>query len=267
MEISSPRLGPGNCPEFSPEDSQIVFLYNGPTTPGGDSGVYFMQADGSNRRPLGIYGRPKWSPQSQQLLIAGFSRPTIVTIMDIRPEQSEELDVPGHQIFSVPNWVSEGTIVAVIGPAGGPGDTIALVDVTAAARGKVKEVLWKRTTEADVLPYGPIYSPVSRRCVFIGKTPGKGRALYTFEPGKPAALRRLESGGSFDNLIQDPIFSPDGRFVVFSTDRKPPLGPGDDVPSSRPDAGTDPTLWSRRVGSSAKSPDTSAPPRDRPRLP
>jgi RNA polymerase sigma factor (sigma-70 family) len=95
-------------------------------------------------------------------------------------------------------------------------------------------VSWKRADEDDVLPYGPIYSPVSRRCAFIGKTPGKGRALYAFEAGKPGRPRRLESEGSFDNLIQDPIFSPDGRFVVFSSDRKPPHGLADEVPARWP---------------------------------
>jgi hypothetical protein len=227
--LSVRDLGLGNCPDFSPADDRIVFLLNAATEPGDEIGVWQMRADGSGRRPLGSYGRPKWSPQSHQFLIAGFSSPATVTIMDIRPERSGNLDIPGHRIFSVPSWASEGTIVAVLGPAAGPGDTIALVDMTDPARGKVKEVLWKRADGADVLPYCPIYSPVSRRCAFIGKTPGMGRALYAFEPGKPGRPRRLESKDSFDNLIQDPIFSPDGRFVVFSSDRKPPHDPGDEA--------------------------------------
>jgi RNA polymerase sigma factor (sigma-70 family) len=222
-------LGEGNCPDFSPADDRIVFLLNSVAEPGAQIGVWLMQSDGSGRRSLGTYGRPKWSPDSRQFLIVSFSNPTQVTIMDVRPERSGVLDLPGHQIFSVPSWADEGTIVAVIGA--GAGDTIALIDVTDPARGKVKEVLWKQGRGLDVKPYGPIYSPVARRCVFIGKTEGTGRALYSFRHGQPDPPRRLEAEGLFDNLIQDPIFSPDGRYIVFSSDRKPDHNPRTAAPA------------------------------------
>ncbi len=214
-------LGEGNCPDFSPADDRIVFLLNSTAEPGAQVGVWLMQSDGSGRRSLGTYGRPRWSPESRQFLIASFSNPTTVTIMDVRPERSGNLELPDRHMFSVPSWAGEGTIVAVIGPADAPGDTIALIDVTDPSRARVKEVLWKRGQRLDVAPYSPIYSPVTRRCVFIGKTEGKGRALYSLRPGSPAPPARLEAAGLYDNLIQDPAFSPDGRFVVFSSDRRP----------------------------------------------
>ena len=196
-----------------------------------------MQADGSGRRSLGDYGRPKWSPESRQFLIASFSTPAEVTIMDVRPERSGVLNIPDHKVYSVPNWAGEGTLVAVIGA--GAGDAIALIDVTDPAQGKVKEVLWKRGKELDVQPFNPVYSPVTRQCVFVGKTEGKGRALYSFHHGKPDRPARLEPGEQFDNLIQDPAFSPDGRYIVFSGDRKPSpcptagRGPGAVSPAPR----------------------------------
>ncbi len=136
-------LGTGNCPDFSPADDRIVFLSNA-REPGAQLGVWLMQADGTGRRMLGDYGRPKWSPESRQFLIASFSTPTQVTIMDVRPENSGVLQVPDRQIFAVPNWAGAGTIVAAIGPVGGPADSIAMIDVTDPAQGKLKEVLWKR---------------------------------------------------------------------------------------------------------------------------
>jgi RNA polymerase sigma factor (sigma-70 family) len=224
--LSAQDLGEGNCPDFSPADDRIVFLLNSTAEPGAQVGVWLMQADGSGRRSLGTYGRPRWSPESRQFLIAGFSSPTPVTIMDVRPERSGDLDLPDRAIFSFSSWAGEGTIVAVIGPVGGPGDAIALIDVTDLSRAKVKEVLWKQGQGPNVKPYSPIYSPATRRCVFIGKTEGKGRALYALSPGRAAKPARLEAEGRHDNLIQDPTFSPDGRFVIFSGDRRPDHGAG-----------------------------------------
>lgn len=214
-------LGLGNCPDFSPTDDRLVFLLN--NAPNNQMGVWLMKADGSGRRMLGDYGRPRWSPRSTQFLIASFGTPTEVTIMDVKPENSGKLVLPDHQVFSVPSWAGEGTVVAAIGPSQGPADSIALIDATSPSEGKIKEVVWKKGDGLDVRPESPIYSPATGRCVFIGKIQDRGRALYTIDPGrgKPGPARRLELGDALDNLIQDPTFSPDGRYVVFSCDRKP----------------------------------------------
>ncbi|MHB1556631.1 MAG: TolB family protein [Isosphaeraceae bacterium] len=215
-------LGLGNCPDFAPADDRIVFLLN--NAPNNQTGVWLMKADGSGRRMLGDYGRPRWSPRSTQFLIASFGTPTEVTIMDVRPENSGKLVLPDHQVFSVPSWAGDGTVVAAVGPFNGPADSIALIDATSPADGKIKEVLWKKGGGSEIQPESPVYSSATGHCVFIGKTPGKGRALYTLDPGrgKPVPARRLEPGDALDNLIQDPTFSPDGRYIVFSCDRKPP---------------------------------------------
>ena len=210
-------LGSGNCPSFSPSDDRIAFLLNPGTVPGAAAGVWLMRADGSERRMLGGFGRPRWSPDTRQFMLIGFSDPCEVTLMDARPEMSGILQIPEYSVFSSPNWAGEGTIVAVIGAE--TGYTIALIDVREPGRGKVKEILWKQGNGLDVKPYHPVYSPVTRRCVFIGKDTVKGRALYSIEQGKASPPRRLEPAG-FDNLIQDTAFSPDGRYVVFSSDRK-----------------------------------------------
>ncbi len=221
--LTGQDLGLGNCPDFSPVDDRIVFLLN--NAPNNQMGVWLMKADGSGRRILGDYGRPRWSPRSTQFLIAGFGTPAQVTIMDVRPENSGVLQLPDHVVFKVPNWAGDGTIVAAIGPAGGKrADAIALIDAIVPAEAKIKEMLWKKGAGLDIDPESPVYSSVTRRCVFIGNIPGKGRALYTIDPGqgKPGKARRLEPGDALDNLIQDPTLSPDGRYLVFSSDRKPP---------------------------------------------
>lgn len=219
--LTGQDLGLGNCPDFSPADDRLVFLLN--NAPNNQMGVWLMKADGSGRRMLGDYGRPRWSPRSTQFLIASFDTPTEVTIMDVRPENSGKLLISDYHVFSVPSWAGDGTVVAAVGPFKGPADSIALIDATSPADGKIRDVLWKKGGGSDIRPESPVYSPVTGRCVFIGKTQDRGRALYTIDPGrgKPGPAQRLEPGDTFDNLIQDPTFSPDGRYIVFSSNRKP----------------------------------------------
>ncbi len=207
-------LGIGNCPTFSPDDGRIAFLYN----PGPPVGVWVMHADGSERRPLGSYGRPRWSLDGHQMMITGFSLPYRVTIMDVDPEKSGRLEISDNQIFSVPSWVADRTLIAVIGS----NDTIALIDTSTPSEARVKEVLWKKGKGLDVTPSYPAYSPASREYVFVGEGP-KGMALYAFRKGQPDPPRRLELEG-FDKLLRDPTFSPDGRYLIFTSDRRVPRG-------------------------------------------
>jgi hypothetical protein len=106
--------------------------------------------------------------------------------------------------------------VAAIGTGAAP-DSIVLIDVSDAPQGKIKEVLWTNRTGVDPTPNNPVYSPATRRCVFVGTT-AKGKALYTFLRGRSEPPKRLEPEG-FDKLIQDLASSPDGRYVLFSSNR------------------------------------------------
>ena len=227
-------LGPGNCPNSSPQGDRVIFLLNGGAVPGAEAGVWLMNADGSDRKRLGGYGRPRWSPNGHQFMIVSFSEPNEITVIDDRPDhKSGALQIADQKVFAVPSWAGPETIVAALGEAAA--ETIALVDITDPTEAKVKETLWKRGKDLDVVPYRPAYAQATRRLVFIGKTEGKGRALYTLEHGKSGPPRRLEPD-VFDNLIQDPIFSPDGRYLVFSSDRP------DRRPAKYPDPGRRPLV-------------------------
>jgi len=214
-------LGVGNCPTSSPDGDRIAFLLNHGGVPGAEAGVWLMQADGSQRRPLGEFGRPKWSPDSHQFMLIDFAIPAHVTLMDVTPEKSGPLQIPDLQIHSIPNWAADGTIVAVVGSD--VGDTIALVDVTDPAHGKVKEILWKMNFKGkglNVQPSYPAYLASTGRCVFIGKGT-EGMALYSFHRGQADPPKRIEPAGD-DSLMQDVGLSPDGRFALFSSNRSGP---------------------------------------------
>ena len=108
--------------------------------------------------------------------------------------------------------------MASIGAAGGDGGTaIALLDARKPAKAKIIEVLWQRGKDLDVMPLWPIYSPDTRRCVFIGSD-GTNRRLYSVKRGESRQARRLETG-LFNEQLSDLSFSPDGRYLLFAADR------------------------------------------------
>jgi hypothetical protein len=209
-------LGPGNCPSPSPSGDRVVFLLNPGALPDAEAGVWIMEGDGSERRKLGGYGRPLWSPGGHQFLIVSFSSPREVTVIDDRPgRKSGVLKIPENNIYTMPSWAGEGTIVAVIG-ADAP-DTIALLDVSDPQDGKIKKVLWRKADDQDLKLNYPVYSPKTRRCMFVGGG-DKGMDLYTIEPDKPGPPTKLGPVGQ-DKHISGLVYSPDGRYLLFSSDR------------------------------------------------
>lgn len=205
-------LGRGNCPTLSPDNRRIAFLDNiGPP-----AGVWLMRADGSERKSLGYFGRPRWSPGGGQMMMTSFSTPCEVTIMDADPRKSGPLQIPDPAIHSVPSWADEKTLLAVIGD----NDTIALIDTSDPADGKIKDALWRKGKGLDVTPAYPSYSPATGEYVFVGEGRG-GMALYAFRKGQPGPPRTLETGG-LNRMLRDPTFSPDGRFLLFTSDRPAP---------------------------------------------
>jgi hypothetical protein len=211
-------LGPGNCPSFSPNNDRVAFLDNS-RAEAAEMAVWLMRADGSDRRVLSYYGRPRWSPDSRKILIVDFQKPRNLMLMDLSAGQTTPLKIAGKNIFWEPVWSGNETIVVAIGTQ--YPDAIALIDVKTPGESSIKETLWKKGDGRDVQPFYPLYSPATGLCVFVGLE-NKRKALYSFRRGQSDPPRRLEPEGD-DNLLQDLAFSPDGRCVLFSSDR--PLRP------------------------------------------
>jgi Tol biopolymer transport system component len=210
-------LGAGNCPTFSRDDDRIAFLSN---ADGVESGVWLMKADGSDRRLLGAYGRPKWSPAGRQLMVISFDVPRQVTLMDANPEKSGALQLADQKIHSNPSWAGEETIVAAIGPT--EGDTIALIDVSEPPHAKVKEILWRRATGPNAKPSDPVYSATTGRCIFVGED-ANGTKLYSVQQGKAEPAKPLGLAG-YDPQITGLAYSPDGRYILYSAHGASPAG-------------------------------------------
>ncbi len=207
-------LGPGSDPDFSPTAERVIFFHANYGRPP-EAGLWLMAADGSQREFLSGLGRPRWAPVANQFMAMLLDVPTRVTIVDVTPENGGVVTLADSRILSPPSWAGVSTIVAVIGQD--KAKSIALLDVSQPAATQVKEILWKRGDGVD--PSFPIYSPATGRCVFVGRDPKHGQALYAVDRSKPGPPTRLEKEG-FDQRIDDLAFSPDGQYVLFCSDRR-----------------------------------------------
>jgi WD40 repeat protein len=210
-------LGAGNCPGISPDGKTLAFLLNAGAVPDATAGVWLMNADGSNRRRVGGFGRPRWSPDGKQLLINSFSNPRRLELRDIETEEQRDIEVPGHLIRSDVVWAGDmHTLIAVV-EADSKRRIVAL-DISDPEKTKIKQVLWQASD--GVAPSFPDYWPETKLCVFIGRNQ-HGAALYSFTAGHDGPPKRVERSGH-DRGLFGPRFSPDGRYVLFSSDRVHP---------------------------------------------
>jgi len=220
-------LGPGNHPTFSSDDRRIAFGLHPDAEPGAESGIWVMQADGSDRRRVGMFGAPFWSPEGREFLINSYTLPTESIVIDLAAREAGIVEVAGHSVFSWPSWAGPGTLVSPLTTEGEP-DSIALIDVRRPAGAKIIEVLWKRGHDLDVTPRWPVYRPDMRRCYFVGEEPTR-RALFMVERGVSRRARRMEvveqrRPGQHQQL-GGLSFSPDGRYLLFSAQRPDRVAP------------------------------------------
>jgi Tol biopolymer transport system component len=216
-------LGLGNNPTFSPDDKWIAFLLHPSAELGADTGVWVMHADGSQRRRVGEFGAPLWSPDGREFLINSYSLPTESTVINIETKDGGVVEVPGHQIFSWPNWAGPGTLVSALATKEKyEGDSIALLDVRKPAEAKIIQVLWKRSEDLNVNPRWPVYRPDTRQCFFVGEEPKK-RTIYMVQGGGSLQARRLEvveyQRQAPHQQLAGLSFSPDGRYLLFQANR------------------------------------------------
>jgi Tol biopolymer transport system component len=209
-------LGPGNCPTWSPDGKQIVFrLIAGAA--GEQPGIWTMNVDGTGRKRLTGGSRPDWSPDGKWILSATFSNPCQLTLFDAMGGAEQNVVLAGHEFLSVPSWAGDGqTLVSVVRVA--TTLSIALVDVSDPAA-KIKQVLWTRGKGVRDEPIYPVYSVRTKQCVFVGRSTN-GHALYQVGEQPDALPTRLEPT-FYDKRIAGLAMSPDGRYVLFGSERQP----------------------------------------------
>jgi WD40 repeat protein len=215
---ASSDLGPGNCPSFSPDDSEIAMLLNPGAVPGSEPGVWIMRADGSGRQRVSAeFGAPFWSPAGSQILINSFSEPTTSTVYDLVTKKSRTVTIPGYRIFSWPRWVSPGVLVASIGK-GTSADAIALLELNNSYEANITRLDWRRSPALDVFPRWPLFSPETAVSYFVGVEAQK-RTLFQVTGSSHGRLALPVEGVGQDDKLGGLALSPDGRYLLFNANR------------------------------------------------
>jgi Tol biopolymer transport system component len=211
---SERKVADGFVPGTSPRGDRVVFS---------DGGLVTMHLDGSGRRPIttGSGLAPDWSPRGNELV---FTRSASETDRDVylvhangRGGLVRLTDTP-HRFEFAPVWSPDGTKIAFVGcpPSGVAGDCHLYVigrdgsgetQVVAGVSGGEGAVDWQPIPGRRERSSGTI--------VFQSNRAGGPPELYAMaEDG--TNVRRLTFNSVTDRA---PRFSPDGRRVVFASDR------------------------------------------------
>ena len=209
------ELGLGDGPSWSPDDAQIVFY----VPHGADRGVYIMNADGQGRQRLCDGTRPRWSPDGEKIVMVseheGF--PSLYLLDIVTSEQTRVLG-RGYDYIIGASWSPDSKRLAFIGYKQGKpfqGGVGELAVVGAAADQTPKPLA------TGQVGWHPDWSPDGKRIVFWFQQGGQER-LHLLEVGDASDGAQKSSQlllGQFTPRNSDPVWSPDGKKIAFSSDR------------------------------------------------
>jgi Tol biopolymer transport system component len=187
--------------DWSPDRSRIVFA-----SPSGEgSGVYVMDADGTNRVRLAAGSSPVWSPDGSRI---AFVSADGVTVMNTDGSDTRALTAGVD-----PTWSPDGARLAVsrlrcVADICGSD----LFVVNADGSGLRQLVQGSPFDTADDPAWSPDGTRIAftRRCCFLG---GEANGLYTVGPDsdqftQPRLLHRGQGVGG-------PVWAPDGSAIAF----------------------------------------------------
>ena len=220
-------FGCGNVPSWSPDDKRIAYMLNPGNPCGVEWGIWIMNADGSKRKRLCDGWYPRFSPDGKMLHVyAPQASPSSIHV--IRPDGKGERKLVGKTMpvkYGGGTWSPEGNRIVFVGTRDGK-EHLATVAVDDEDEKSVR-ILYTEEDEDRELVGPPAWSPDGKRIVLaICDKADSSRSrrrwhntyLYTIlaeVPSDPMLLQPEKNG----LVNRSPMWSPDGKTIVFSSER------------------------------------------------
>lgn len=206
-------LGAGAFASWSPDNKQIVFSIPDQHVDKGQAGVWIMNADGKGRQWLFAGTAPKFAPDSSRILfVSSHEGNQSIYVYDMIEGMSKKiLQEPYQKRPGSACWSPDGKRVAFVDERTGKFELI-LIDATGSEK---KQVVRFR----GLLGLPIAWAPNSKIALGVKtKETSDPERLHMLEPDTEDSPEILPQQGA-GTLNFDPAWSPDGKRIVFISDR------------------------------------------------
>jgi eukaryotic-like serine/threonine-protein kinase len=204
-------------PTLSPDGKTFAYV----SAQSGNRDIYVQRVDG--RTAIDVTGdspaddsEPAFSPDGSQIAFRSEREGGGIFVMGVTGESVRRLTDVGHN----PSWSPDGRQIVVATEVIELRPHVHLqrsdLWVVDARTGAKRPLLQARGSETDGMQ--PSWSPHNKRIAFGGWAPNQ-RDIWTIDPNAPQPKQTLVRVTSDPSLHWNPVWSPDGRYLYFGSDR------------------------------------------------